>query len=770
MLQTNRLQSDNELPEGLAQGGEDGGIGSIINFVVGFLRRRYLWIIVSVVLAIAACFIYLRITPPTYTAQAQILLAAPPQFVKQQSLAAPEFDLGQMETQLQIIRSRAIAVAVIKQLKLEDDPDIKDSGPSFFSSLWRRFHKWVLPPPNERQVEAADQPPESMIQDFQERLSANRVNFSNVIEVSFSASSATQAAEIANATAQAYIADQLNAKLEANRLATRWLQERLRDLAEQALQAERTIGAYRSQKNIVSSGGKLIDEQQVTELSSRLVAARAQASEALARLNRYETTLNANLPDSAAIGTLDAAGADALSNPIINSLREKYLDLSRRESEYSARFGRDHLAVVNIRRQMRDLRTSILDEVKRLAEFSRGEVDVAKRRQEELEKRLAEAITQSRTTDSAELTIRSLENQAKALRSMYDSFLQRYMGSLQQETFPITETRVLSPASPPQFKSKPKGKKILVIGLVGGLGLGIALGLLKELMDRGFRTSAQVERALELPCLSLVPLLPSIEEASPPLQSEEDLKRRYISTSSAIHRAVVDMPLSRYAEAIRSIKLAIDLSPDKTSAPIIGITSAMPNEGKTTISTSLAQLIAHCGKKVIVIDCDLRKPMLTKNLAPKAAIGLAEIVSQERSIEEAVWRDPKTNLVFLPAAGPGPVIHTTEILSAEATRELFAQLRADYDYIIVDLPPLAPVVDVRATSMLIDRFVLVVQWGQSKIDTVQHALHVAPHIYERMMGVVLNKTDIKEMVRWDSYTSDYYSDKHYALYGLSDSG
>ncbi len=181
--------------------------------------------------------------------------------------------------------------------------------------------------------EAADQPPENMIQAFQERLSANRVDFSNVIEVSFSASSATQAAEIANATAQAYIADQMNAKLEANRLATSWLQERLRDLAEQALQAERTIGAYRSQNNIVSSGGKPIDEQQVTELNSRLVAARAQTSEALARLNRYETILSANLPDSASIGTLDAAGADALSNPIINSLRQKYLDLSRRESE-----------------------------------------------------------------------------------------------------------------------------------------------------------------------------------------------------------------------------------------------------------------------------------------------------------------------------------------------------------------------------------------------------------------------------------------------------
>ncbi len=235
---------------------------------------------------------------------------------------------------------------------------------------------------------------------------------------------------------------------------------------------------------------------------------------------------------------------------------------------------------------MRDLRTSILDEVKRLAEFSRGELDVSKRRQEEIEKQLAEAISQSRTTDSAEMTIRSLENQAKALRNTYDSFLQRYMGSLQQETFPITETRVLSPAAPPQRKSKPKSKKILLIGIVGGLGLGVAVGLFKEVMDGGFRTSAQVERALELPCLSLVPILPGLEEATPPLQSEEDLRRRYLSTNSAIHHAVIDMPLSRYAEAIRSIKLAIDLSPDKTSAPVIGITSAMPSEGKTTISTT----------------------------------------------------------------------------------------------------------------------------------------------------------------------------------------
>jgi succinoglycan biosynthesis transport protein ExoP len=772
----NMLQTDSSRAalSGVARDGpaEGGGIGDLVNFAVAFLRRQYLVIIVAAALGMAACAVYLRITPPTYSAQVQILLSNPPQFVQQQSLAPPAFDLSQIETQLQILKSRAIAVAVINQLKLEDDPDLSDSGPSLFS-FWSRIRAWVSPQPKDQQFEAPNQPPEGVIKAFQDGLSAYRVDYSNVIEVNFNSGNARRAAETANAVAKAYIADQLNAKFEANRTATSWLQERLRDLGEQALTAERAVSAYKVQNNIVWSGGRPIDEQQVTDLNSRLVAARAQTSDASARLNRYETILRTNSSDSSSIGTLDAAGADALSSPIINNLRQQYLELGRRESEWSARFGHNHLAVVSLRTRMRDLRTSILDEVRRLAESSRGEVDVARQLQEEIEKQLTEAVSQSRSTNSAEMTIRELENQAKGLRSMYETFLQRYMGSVQQETFPITETRVISPATPPQSKSKPKTKKVMALGIAGGLAFGIALGLLRDLMDRVFRTSAQIEAALELPCLSLVPVLRVPKQPNPTAgarQDDQDLRQRTISTGSEIHHAVVGMPLSRFAEAIRSIKLAIDLNPNKTSNQVIGITSSLPNEGKTTIAASLAQLIGHGGKKVIIVDCDLRNPSLSTSLAPNAAAGIIEVVNGNHSLEETIWRDPATNLVFLPAVRRGPLFHTSEILAAEAMRQLFDRLRATYDYIIVDLPPLAPLVDVRATSPLIDCFILVVEWGRSRIDVVRHALHTAPNIYEGLVGAVLNKTDIKAMMRYDTYRSDYYSDSHYARYGFSDSG
>jgi capsular exopolysaccharide synthesis family protein len=420
---------------------------------------------------------------------------------------------------------------------------------------------------------------------------------------------------------------------------------------------------------------------------------------------------------------------------------------------------------------MRDLRTSIFEEVTRLAEASRNEYTAAKQRQQAIEKQLNEAVSQSHSTNSAELTIRELESRAKGLRTLYETFLQRYMGSVQQESFPISETRVISPAIPPQSKSKPKTPLILAFGIMGGIAAGIGLGLLRDTMDRVFRTSAQIESTLELPCLSLVPL---IRNQSPPKQAtlaqqtDEVLRHRTITTNSAILNAIVDTPLSRFTEAIRSIKLSVDLNPNKTSNDVIGITSALPSEGKTTIATALARLIAHSGKKVIVVDCDLRNPSLTANLAPNAAAGIIEVINGTRTLEEVVWRDPKTNLVLLPVVRRGPLFHTSEILAADTMRRLFERLRTTYDYIIVDLPPLAPLVDVRVTTPLVDCFILVVEWGRTKIDVVQHALHTAPNIYDCLVGTVLNKTDMRAMARYDNYSSDYYSDDHYAHYGFSD--
>ena len=774
MLQSNQRQSDLARAFGnAAPQPEGGGIDQLVIFALGFLRRQYALILFVTMLALAASAIYLRTTPPTYTGRVNVLFGAPKaQFFQQQSIMADSpIDFPQLETQLQILRSKSIATSVINKLRLEEDSDFKAPDRRFGNFL-KRARSWFGGQTPEPEVRTADGPSDDIIGAFEDRLSANRVGFSNVIEISYNSSDPERAAQIANAVADAYITDQLNAKFEANRVATTWLQDRVRELGEQAAAAERAVNSFKLQNNIVAADGKLLDDQQVGELNSRLVSARTETSNALARLDRFQALLRASDADlSLDNPSFDAPISDILASPVITTLRQQYLELARREADFSRRFGRDHLAVVSLRARMRDIRSSILDEVRRFAETSKSDYEVAKQRQDEIEKQLSQAIAQSRTTNSASLTMRELQDRAKSYRSLYENFLQRYMGSTQQESFPIADARVISPASIPQSKSKPKTGLVLALSLLGGLGLGAALGFLRDVMDRVFRTGSQVETILQTPCLSLVPLLNKIQpnqatrEAK---ESDERLIKRTLVPGPGVFWSVVDAPLSRFAESIRSVKLAIDLNATNSSHAVVGITSALPNEGKTTIAASLAQLIAQAGGRVILVDCDFRNPSLSRGMAPKATSGILEVISGKSSLEDTLWSDPNSNLSFLPTVKRAPLFHTSEILASEATKKLFDKLRTNFDYIVVDLPPLAPIVDVRAAAHFIDCFLLTVEWGRTKIDVVQHALNSAPNVYEGLIGVVLNKTDIKSMKLYDNYHSDYYDNKHYARYGYTD--
>ncbi len=770
MLQSNILQTDRMLP--LFDGPHDeegagGNLGQIVEFVIGFVRRQYAVIIFCTVLTVVAAGIYLKTATPTYMGQVKILLSnQKTPFVQQQSLVAEAaIDSVQIETQLQVLKSKAVATSVIQNLKLYEDSEFQPS--SRVQALMRKVRSWLSMAPLDTGADEAATA-DDLVLAFGDRLTAARVGMSNVIELSYNASTAKRAAEIANAVANTYILDQLNAKFEANKSATAWLQDRLRELGQQALTAEHAVNAFKSENNIVVSDGKLIDDQQIVELNSRLVAARALTSDSLARLNRYDEVLRAVAPDSLSLAGIDTPGSEVLLSPIINSLRQQYLDYARREVDWSSRFGKGHLAVINLRNRMRDIRTSIVDEVRRLAETNRSDYEIAKQKQKQIEDQLASAVSRSRGSSSAELTMRELETSAKSYRSLYDSFLQRYMGSVQQESFPSADARVIASASPPPGKSKPKSSLVIALGLAAGLGLGVGLGLLRDVMDRVFRTSAQLEAALRLPCLSLVPLLKDINPPGPASLPSSGNDARMISRRSTAYWAATAMPLSRFAESIRALKLAIDLNQSLADNKTIGITSSLPNEGKSTIAASLAQLIAHAGKRVILVDCDLRNPSLSMNLAPSATSGLIEIISGAKQLDEVTWQDKSTGLTLLPIAKKGPLFHTSELLSAQPTRALFDKLRASYDYVIVDLPPLAPIVDVRATTPLVDCYILVVEWGRTKIDVVQHALHTAPNIREALLGAVLNKTDMNIMKRYDSYHSDYYNSEHYGRYGYVD--
>lgn len=231
---------------------------------------------------------------------------------------------------------------------------------------------------------------------------------------------------------------------------------------------------------------------------------------------------------------------------------------------------------------------------------------------------------------------------------------------------------------------------------------------------------------------------------------------------------VANAPCSRFSESIRAVKVAADHGHLDNESKAIGVISSLPNEGKSTIAVSLAVLIAQGGGRAILLDCDLRNPALSRLLTPDAKAGLLEIIAGQVEVEDVLWREPRSGLAFLPSVVASRLPHSSDILASEKTRQLIELLRRSYDYVIIDLPPLAPVIDARVASRLVDSFIMVIEWGRTKISVVKHALRSAPGVGDKSIGVVLNKANMKSFVRYSSDHDIYYSNPYYSRYGYTD--
>jgi polysaccharide biosynthesis transport protein len=292
-----------------------------------------------------------------------------------------------------------------------------------------------------------------------------------------------------------------------------------------------------------------------------------------------------------------------------------------------------------------------------------------------------------------------------------------------------------------------------------GLALGLGIAVLREMIaGRVFLTSRSVQSHLRIPCIGLLPKVSSrkrkgwLTRRTP----SDSAPRTLVRGDRGISWTAIDHPLSRFSEGVRSIKLAIDLENRSRSSKVIGLTSATPDEGKSTVALALGQLIARNGASVVVVDCDLRNPSLTRSVAPSAASGIAELASRGTPLEDVIWRDPSTQMAFIPAIPHAGPPDPPSILSSPELKQVFDELRKQYEFVVVDLSPLGGVIDVCATTELIDAYVLVIEWGRTTVDAVQHTLRAAPNVAESILGAVLNKADIKSLASYDPYLTSYY--------------
>jgi capsular exopolysaccharide synthesis family protein len=469
---------------------------------------------------------------------------------------------------------------------------------------------------------------------------------------------------------------------------------------------------------------------------------------------------------------------------ILNTVAETYVT-SQMDAKYNFSL-RDETWIKN---RLNELSSHASAAQKALADYYKNRKDIAG----SADTVDADAAS-SQSTTQTQSALRELAAAAESSKSALDNFrhVVRHMEATRQQSLPGFEARLISEALPPLSASSPKGGIVLGISTVAGMLLGIAIGLLRDLSVGGIRTSGQVLRDLQIACIAVVPrvkpdsiwrklttayfgpaekmpmnlasLVTSMRNGSVsiamPSTDGDRLSKRALSNPASMDRprsrsivraespiwTITDAPQSRFTESFLEIKLAIEsMNRSGKRNQVIGITSTQPNEGKSTVAAALALLLAHAGTRVILVDCNLRNRSLSAELAPTAAFGILDVMTGAVSVSETTWTDSVSELAFLPVGNNSRSVYASAVLTSEKLGKLFQTLREVYEYVIVDLPAVAPFADVRAAAHLLDLFILVVEAGRTNIDVVEHALKLCSDMDEIMLGVTLNKADMKSL-------------------------
>ena len=730
--------------------------------ILAAARRQVRVVVLLAGMGLLVGAVYAVTVEPEYTATADLIIDS--QKDKNQvsaSIAELTFDTSAIDSQVEVLKSEKIALAVIAALHLDSDPEFTRGKGSVFGeglvALRRVFEvgRWFVSR-QDMDAEAKPDMDRAAIARLKGNLDVRRIARTYVLAISYTSTDRAKAAVIANAFADAYINEQLDSKFEATRRAAAWLQNRLTELKQQSIDSDLAIQRFKAAHGIVVTGGDkpgLISDQQLSELNEQIIGARADTAKAEARYQQIQDLLRS--------GRIGAAVPDSLSNPVINDLRSKYLAASKSESQLEAKLGSSHIQVVELKREMAEYNRLIYEELQRISESYRSDAEVARQKEQSLARSMSSLVGQSEITNETLVQLRQLQRESETYRSLYQTFMQRYQETLQQQSFPISEARVITGATSPQVPSYPRRGLVSALGLLFGVLFGAGVGVVRERRDRVFRSASQVRDELGLELLGLLQKV----DGRGSTRSVEERDPRRLHFTGVVERYTIDHPLSGFSETLRSAKVAVDLAVGERKPKVVGIISVLPNEGKSTVAKNFSSLLAHLGVRTLLIDADLRNPGLTRSVARHAETGLLEALKHEKPLADYLLAEPESGLVFLPAVVKKRVLHSSEVLSSPAMRDLLIKAGENFDYIVLDLPPLGPVVDVRAASSLFDAFIFVAEWGRTPRAIVKNLLGSDQALYEKCVGVLFNKVNFSRINLYESYGSrDYYYGKYGKYY------
>lgn len=672
--------------------------------------------------------------PQTYAAVGSIMVAPsePTAFADTALTAAPSEAIS-VNSEIQVLYSPALAARVVGQTGYADAAPRQEPGlVAGALAAVKAVVKDALRPSPVMAGPAAGLSP--VVERFLGVLEVTPVDRSRAVRVRFTDTDPGLAARVVDSLMQSYLAQQLENRVSAIQGTSLWLRQRLEELQAEVRRKEEELATFKAERSTVEGRDLNLLNSQIAELNRELAQAQAASATAAAQQRAAEQAVRREGPRA----VFSLAGST-----LVDTLRAQESNLRTQEADLAAQYGPGHPRLREVRSQLAAVSADIDAEARNLGAQARNAARMAVERVRALEATRKQLQDEVLAIGTASAEQQALERNAEASRLVLQRFLERNE-EVEQSRTEQSGAWVIHNAF---VSGDPEGPPTGI--LLGGVAAGaLALGMfgvgLREVVRRGITGHDDVEALVGHPCFGLVPQVRAGAFATP--RGPQDL--------------LLDDLHSPYAEALKHILVSVDLAcPRRRASRAVMVSSALPGEGKSTLVASLGRLSAIVGERVLVIDCDLRRPTLGTIFGSRGGPGLAAYLEGTAELDEAVEHDTRSGLHYLPAGEP--TVRTETLLRSPRMSVLLEEAAKHYDMVLVDTPPVLAAPDARVLAGQVDVTVMVTRWLHTKPQVVRLAVERLERSGARAMGVVLSRVDFDRAAVYGGESMEYLTSVRY---------
>ena len=693
---------------------------SLREYLRVLIKRK--WLVISCIVGIfaAVAIASLRETP-IYEAAGQIAVnKADSNLISfKDSMPVVEYyDQGDLDTEVRIIQSDLLALQVIRQLNL-------DRRPEFGGHPDQKQANLVADP-----LQTDSNRATAVLGAFLGGLHVSLIPNTRIIEIHYNSTDPQLAASIVNTLAATYVEQNFKTKFESTMQASDWLSKQLVDLQMKVETSQEKLVRYQKEHEILGNDEKQnITTEKLDEINKELTLAESDRMQKEAIYRQTQSTD----PDAiaAAIVTGNAGGSG-----LLDSLRAQQATFKIQVADLSTQFGPSYPKIAQLNNQLKEIDRQLLSETNKAVDHLRGQYLAALQRENLLHDSFEKQKQEANKLNESAIEYSLLKRDVESNRTLYEGLLEKLKEAGVTAGLRSNNFRILKPARAPSVPVEPNIPRNLSFALVLGVISGLGLAFLLENMDNTVRTPEQAQALSGLPSLGMIPL-----GSKTTTHGTAATRLALTSSKEAVETVTQVRPQSQMAESYRALRTSLLLSNLGAPPKVIMVTSARPQEGKTTTSINTAIVLAQKGVRVLLVDADLRRPSVHKTLGMGPRSGLSNVLTGSATLQQTITISPLVpNLFILPAGTPPP--NPAELLASAHMRDLITELREQFDHIVLDTPPTLSVTDAVVLSPRADATILVIRSGQTTKQALRRSRDILMQVNAHVAGVLLNAVDL----------------------------